>query len=216
MSGQVLSFLYYANLFSLLIPISVGLWRWPSLTTSLRFAWAGLLVYFLLFSLSMLIALGYVSHVYNVELISYPISGLFGAAFIVCYALAVPKRVARLAIIALGLVGATGIVVEMVGRSGNQAMSQWAIPVQTVINTIVPLIYLHYLTRTSTVSLLSVPLFWISMGRLISSLLSTLYDSLRVSMAESSRDLLIQWFCFQLVVTIVCHFIYGLGFWKAR
>lgn len=216
MSGQVLTFLSYANLFSLLIPISIGLWRWSSLSASLRFAWAGLLVYFLLFLLSMLVAMGYVSRFYNVEFISYPIAGLFGSAFVVCYALAVPKRVARVAIITLGLVGGTGILIEMMGQSGNQSMSQWAIPVQTVINTIIPLIYLHYLTRTSIVSLLTVPLFWISVGRLISSLLSTLYDSLRVSMAESSRDLLIQWLCFQLAITIVCHFIYGIGLWKAR
>lgn len=218
MVNQVVNVLSYLNLFSLLIPISIGFWRWPRLNTSLRIAWAGLLIYFLLFSLSMLMALGLVKlpYVHSFEFINYALAGLFGAAFTTCYALAVPNGLPRVAIIGLGTVGAVGILAELIWRLDDITVSPWAIPVQTVINTIIPIIYLHQLTRTSTVSLLTVPLFWISLGRLVSSLLSTLYDSLRVPMAESSRDLLMQWLCFQLALMVGCNIIYGIGFWKAR
>ncbi len=218
MINQVVHVLSYLNLFSLLIPISIGLWRWPRLNTSLRVAWAGLLIYFLLFSLSMLMALGFVKlpFINSLELVTYALAGLFGGAFATCYALAVPGGLPRVAIVGLGTLGAVGILAELIWRLDDITVSPWAIPVQTVINTIIPMIYLHQLTRTSTVSLLTVPLFWISIGRLVSSLLSTLYDSLRLPMAESSRDLLFQWLCFQLALMVGCNIIYGIGLWKAR
>ncbi|MEZ0484912.1 hypothetical protein [Fibrella aquatica] len=202
----------------MLIPIGIGLYRWTALGASLRFAWASLLAYFLLLALSMALATNYLVLPYTnaPEYVIYAMATLFGLGFAVCYALAVPPGISRKSIVGLETVALLGIGIELTFSAASTPVSQWAIPLQTVINTIIPLIYLYFLTQTSTSSLLTVPLFWISTGRLVSSLLSTLYDSLRVPMAESSRELLIQWLCFQFTVVILCNLVYALGFWKTR
>jgi hypothetical protein len=214
MAIQLLHLLGYINLFSLLIPIGIGLLRWRELSVSLRFAWAGLTAYFLLFLASFGLSIWPIG-MGNLFL-DYWIAGLFGIAFVFCYCLAVPAGWQRQLIWLLGAIGVIGLITEAILLARSSEISQWAIPLQTVINTIVPLIYLNYLTRSTAISVRFVPLFWISIGRLISSTLSTLYDALHAPMAESSRDLLIQWLCFQISITIACNFLYGYGFWKAR
>ena len=214
MSTSLLLLLSYLNLFSLLIPIGIGLFRWSYLSTSLRIAWAGLLSYFLLFSLSMLQPMGYFP--FDSRYISYAMPLLFGAAFTGCYALAVTDKPSRRLILGLGLIGLTSLLIEATLKLNELTVSTIAIPIQTIINTIIPLIYLRYVTQTATTSLLAIPLFWITMGRLVSSLTSTLYDALRGPMIESSRELLINWLLCQLCITIVCNVVYGIGFWKIR
>lgn len=214
MTTQFLYLLGTVNLFSLLVPIGAGLLQWRLLTASLRFAWAGLAVYFILFAAAFW--LSYQPTDIGNLFLEYWIAGLFGASFILCYGLAIPAGWQRQLLWGLGATGIIGLLIEAYMLARLHQISQWAIPVQTVINTIAPLIYLNHLTRTATKSLRLIPLFWISIGRLISSTLSTLYDALHAPMAESSRELLMQWLCFQLCVTIACNFLYAYGFWKAR
>jgi hypothetical protein len=216
--NQALTILSYINLASLLIPIGIGGQRWAKFVVSLRFAWAGLFSYFLLFLFSVLVAFRIVPlPALTILYVNYLNPALFGLAFAGCYAVAVPRGPSRWAILVLGGVGLFGIAAELLPSLATPAESRWSVPLQTVINTLIPLLFLHQLTRTATKgSLLDVPLFWISLGRLVSSMLSTLYDSLKVPLAESSDRLLMQWLCFQFIVTILCNLVYGYGFWKVR
>lgn len=214
MANPLLYFMSCVNLLSLLIAVGIGLWRWALLSASLRFAWAGLLSYFLLFGVQVVAALTETK--LNYTLTNYAITACFGAAFALCFALAVPPGRSRRLILGLGALGFTGLVAEAAGLTEGLPVTRLATPFQTIINTLLPLIYLRYLTRTARSSLLLVPLFWISVGRLVSSLSSTLYDVLETPLAESSRELLIQWQYLRFAITSGCNLVYAFGFWKTK
>lgn len=210
------SFIYalaYTNIGTLMIPVGIGLARWRLLTVPLRFAWGGLLSHLLFFLLSLLILklrLG------STLFIEYLLSGSVGGLFAVCFALAVPAGGRRWIIAGLGTLGLAGLLVEAVGQNRLMQTSLWSVPLETVISTIIILLYLHYLIRTTTVSLLIVPLFWLSIGRLAGALISTVYDALHAQILDSSRELALQWMAFQLLVSIGCNVLFCVGFWKVR
>jgi hypothetical protein len=217
MLPQILTALFYSNIGTLLIPLGMGLFRWKTLSGSLRYAWAALFVYLLSMCLTLVTMHKLIVLPTNSpEYIIYVTAILFGLGFAVCYVLAMPPGRARQVIIGLEAVAIAGIGVEMAMQAAESPISQWSVALQTVISTIITLIYLRYLTRHTPHSLLTVPLFWISIARLTSTLLSTLYDALRVPIAESAPDWLLPWMCFQFAISILCNLVYGYGFWKAR
>jgi hypothetical protein len=217
MLTQILTALVYLNTGTLLVPVGVGLYRWKRLSGSLRFAWAALLVYLLSMGLSLAAMHKFIILPANgPEYIIYVTAILYGLAFALCYALAVPAGRLRWAILGLETAAVGGMLLEMTIFSAETPISKWSVPLQTVISTIITLIYLRHLTRQPSGSLLAVPLFWVSMSHLIGALLATLYDALRVPLAESAPDLLLPWMCFQFAISILCSLVYGFGFWKAR
>lgn len=203
--------LAYTNIGTLMIPVGIGLARWSVLTIPLRFAWAGLMSHLLLFLLSLLmikLRLG------PNAFIAYLLSGSVGGLFTVCFALAVPAGGRRWAVAGLGILGLTGLLVEAVGQNRLTQTSLWSIPLETVISTIIILLYLYYLIRATTVSLLTLPLFWLSIGRLSGALISTVYDALHTQILDSSRELALQWMAFQFLISVGCNVLFSIGFWK--
>jgi hypothetical protein len=217
MLTQILTTLVYLNTGTLLVPVGVGVYRWKRLSGSLLLVWAALLVYLLSMGLSLAAMHKFIILPANgPEYIIYITAILYGLAFALCYALAVPPGRLRWLILGLETAAIVGMGLEMTLFAGPTPISQWSVPLQTVISTIITLIYLRYLTRHATNSLLTEPLFWISASHLVGALLATLYDALRIPIAESAPDLLIPWMCFQFTISILCNLVYGYGFWKAR
>jgi hypothetical protein len=213
MLNQLIIVLSYLNSASLLIPIGIGLYRRKAMTPALWMSWAALVAYLLLFLVSFITAKSGIR--VNNLLITYLISGLFGGFFAIAYWLIVTgwrKKV----IGGLGILGIIGTVIEAFVQGKYTEVSQWSVPLQTVLTTLISLIFLHILLRQTRVSLLTVPFFWITGGLLISSVLGTFYDAFRHAMLASSRDLLMLWLCFQLAVTILCNVLYAVGFNRAK
>lgn len=215
MSQGFIFFLAYLNAATLAGVVGLGLVRWPRLSIGLRLAWGALLSYLILLVLSILSSAG----VWNIGsnlFLEYLIPALFGTLFAVCFMLAVPVGPRRWAILGLATIGLMGLLIEAIGQGNAFGFSHWSIPLSTVLNTLITLIFLHYLLRHTTVSLLTLPLFWLSMGRLTSALISTIYDALHAQLMASSRDLLLIWIAFEMVVMIVSNLLYGIGYWKVR
>lgn len=214
MLKQLVYTLSYLNSASLLLPLGVGLWRWKGLGPALKLSWAALLAYFLLFLLSLLIVWFDVGRSDTLGL-PYLIAGSFGGFFSLAYWSLMPAGRRRVAVGALGGLGLLGILTEALIQGRFAQSSQWSVPLQTVLTTVICLLYLHQLLRQTRVSLLRVPFFWITISLLISSVLGTFYDAFRNLMLASSIELLMGWLCFQLGVTIVCNGLYAIGFNKA-
>ena len=213
MLTQLIFALSYLNTASLLIPIGIGLYRRKAMTPALWMSWVALFVYWLLFVVSLTIA-RFGIHL-NSLLLNYLISGLFGGFFAVAYWLMVTGWRKTL-IGGLGTVGIMSIITEAFVQGKYTEVSQWSVPLQTVLSTLIALIFLHILLRQTRVSLMTVPFFWITMAHLVSALLGTFYDAFRHAMLASSRELLMLWLCFQLAVTIFCSILYAVGFYRAK
>lgn len=215
MSRAIVIFLAYLNAGTLAGVVGLGLVRWSQLSPGLRLTWWALLSYLILLGLSILSSRG-VWTIGNNLFIEYLIPALFGTLFAGCFALAVSAGSRRWVILGLASVGLIGLLIESIFQSNALGFSKWAIPFSTVLNTLITLVFLQYLLRHTLVSLLSLPLFWLSMGRLISTLTSTIYDALHSQLMASSREVLISWIAFQMVVMIVSNVFYGIGYWKVR
>lgn len=214
MLKQLVLTLSYMNGATLLIPIGIGLLHWKALSNELRFSWGAIVSYFLLFTVQL--AIVFFLKGQNTLIIHYLIAASFGGLFAVAYWVAMPPGWRRMLIGGMGLAGLIAIVVEALVLNQYLQVSQWSVPLQTVLTTLTVLIYLQYLMRQTQVSLLRIPFFWISFGLLISAVLGTIYDAFHHQMLASSRELLMIWLCFQLGVTILCNLLYGVGFNRAR
>ncbi|MEZ0610188.1 hypothetical protein ACAW74_16850 [Fibrella sp. WM1] len=214
MLKQLVFILSYLNSATLLLPIGVGLFRWKGLSTALRLSWAALLAYFLLFLLSLSVVLLRLTPS-NTLGIQYLIAGTFGSFFSLAYWSLIPAGKRRIAVAVLGGLGLLGILTEALIQGRYAQSSQWSVPLQTVLTTLICLLYLHLLLRQTRVSLLRVPFFWITISLLVSSVLGTFYDAFRNLMLASSIELLMGWLCFQLGITILCNGLYAIGFNRA-
>jgi hypothetical protein len=214
MLKQVIYILGYLNTASLIIPIGIGLYRRKAMTPALWMVWGALVIYLILFLISLL--LSQFSDYVNSLIVNYLTSFFFGVPFVVAYWLAVPSGWRKPLIAALGAAGAAGLIIEAVAQDKANDVSIWSIPLQTVLDTFIALIFLHSLLRRTKVSLLTVPLFWITSAFLVTSVLGTVYDAFHHAMLTSSIDLLMLWLCFQLAVTILCNLLYAVGFNLAK
>jgi hypothetical protein len=215
MMKTVLYALACLNTGSLVIVVGLGLVRWGQLSRSLRLAWWALLSYLTLFVLSLLSA-SRIWTIGNNLFLEYMIPALFGTLFAIAFALDTPAGWQRWVIGLLAVAGLAGLGSEALWQHNLMGISHWAVPLQTVLNTIITLVYLQNLLGRATGSLLTIPLFWLSMGRLTSALISIIYDALHAQLMASSRDLLLGWIAFQMVVMILANVFYGIGYWKVR
>jgi len=214
MLRQLVILLSYVNIGSLLIPIGIGLVRRQKLSPGLWAGWGAIVVYFVLFVISL--AILQLKSGTNTLLINYLISALFALGFAVAFYLALPPGSRRVVVLVLAAAGLTGIVLEAFVGNRYSEISQWSVPLQTILTTITVLVYLQYLIHETRVSLLTLPFFWLSIGLLISSVLGTMYDLLQQPLMASSREWLLIFICFQLGITIFCNLLYGVGFYRTK
>lgn len=215
MLRQLIITLACLNLGTLLFVVGVGLMRWGHLSISLRLIWWALLSYLVVFAISLLTSLG-IWQIGSNLFLEYLVPAIFGSLFAIGFILEVPPDWRRWAISGLMLICLIALLTESLFQQNFMGFSRWAVPLETILSAFITLIYLQYLLRSTTVSLLVVPLLWISLGRLASGLLSTVYDALHAQLMESSRELLLQFMAFQMAVMIGCNILYGIGYWKVR
>lgn len=206
--------LSYLNSATLLAPLGIGWRRRRQLTPALWLSWAALLAYFILFILSLLKALFWPD--LQMVQFDYLIDGLFGTLFALAFYQLVPSGWRRRLIGGLAGVGLAGLLVEAVGQGRYAQASRWSVSLQTVLMTLITLLYLHLLLRQTRISLLRVPFFWITAGLLITLVLGTFYDAFQGLMLASSPQLMLGWLCFQLSVTILCNGLYAVGFSQVK
>lgn len=200
----------YLNSITLLLTIGLGFSRRRQFTPALWLSWMALLAYFILFSASLLKAKYWPA--LRMTHFDYLIAGTFGSLFALAFCQLIPPGWRRRLIGGMAALGLAGLLTEAVGQGRHAEISRWSVPLQTVLTTLIALLYLHRLLRQTRVSLLQVPFFWMTAGLLINSVLGTFYDAFSPLMMAASLDLLMGWLCFQLGVTVLCNGLYAVGF----
>lgn len=199
---------------SLLIPVGLGIWNWSRLSLSFRILTLCLGSYVVILAITYFktsVLFGWDSG----HFFGYLLSLLFGMTFTTIFALALPTGQKRSTVIILGLAAAIYLLFEMLFIPGIHSREGYSIQCMSGVQIAITLIFLYHLARYPTDhSLLSIPLFWVAGGHLLSGLGGGVLDVFYGQLVVYSHRLLTYFYIFYWVVLIICHILYAVGIWK--